>query len=101
MRFLVIAAIALALTACTKQGGSPVSTGRPRLVAPAELSVQQRRFGVSPTRNSQVTYQPGVILVENGSEIIREVSGDGMTMTVDDKAVAQHDIQPGKIVFLT
>lgn len=100
MRSLVIACIALAAVACSKQP-SRVSDGPPRFVAPSELTAQERRFGISPTRNRQVTYRPGVIIAENGSQIIRGISGDGMTWTVDARAAGQLDIQPGKIVFLT
>jgi hypothetical protein len=108
VKALAIACIALAALACSQRGehGTPaashrVSEGPPRLVAPSELTEQERRFGVSPTRNAQVTYQPGVIIVENGSQLIRKAGGDGMTWIVDAAAVEQHGIQPGKVVFLT
>jgi hypothetical protein len=100
VKLLAVAGAMLAASACSKHD-ERVRSGPPRLVAPAELTAQERRFGVAPTRNSQVTYQPGVIIVENGSEVIRGTSGNGMSWTVDAQAVAKHDIQPGKVVFLT
>jgi hypothetical protein len=72
-----------------------------RLLSPDELTETERKFGVAPRRHESVTYQPDVIIVENGSEVIREMGGDGMTWTLDAQAVAQHDIQPGKVIFLT
>jgi hypothetical protein len=100
VKLLAIACVTLVAVACSNRGHR-VSDGPPRLVAPSELTAAERRFGISPTRNAQVTYQPGVIIVENGSELIRAAGGDGMTWTVDARMVVQHDIRPGKVVFLT
>ena len=100
VKSLVVACLMLSVSGCSKHIERP-SAGPPRLVAPSQLTPQERRFGVAPTRNSQVSYQPDVIIVENGSEAIRAISGNGLTWTVDAKAVAQHDIRPGKVVFLT
>jgi hypothetical protein len=100
VKLLAVACITLVAVACSNRA-SRIGEGPPRLVAPAELTAQERRFGVAPTRNSQVTYQPNIIIVENGSDAIRGTSGDGMIWTVDARTVVQHDIRPGRVVFLT
>jgi hypothetical protein len=59
------------------------------------------RFGVSPTRNSQVTYQPGVIIMEHGAEAIRSEGADGFTWTIDANAPGAAEIERDKILFAT
>jgi hypothetical protein len=100
LKLSTVACVLLAAASCAKREEG-VSAGPPRLVSPSELTAQERRFGVAPTRNSRVTYQPGVIIVENGADAIRGMRGNGMVWVVDARTVAEHDIQPGKVVFLT
>ncbi|MEP6918847.1 MAG: hypothetical protein ABJC89_24620, partial [Acidobacteriota bacterium] len=59
------------------------------------------RYGVSPTRNSQVTYQDDVIVMEHGAEAIRSQAPNGLTWTIDANAPGAQDIQTGKILFAT
>ena len=111
--WLILAVVAATTCACSRQesqapvrGHSPTTAARreitaPRLALASELTEQERKYGVAPTRNSQVTYQPGVVIVENGSEAIRGVSDNGLVWLVDADAVPTGDITPGKIVFLT
>jgi hypothetical protein len=68
--------------------------------APA-LSEAERRFGVSPTLNKDVKYQPAVIVMEHGAEAIRANSSDGMTWTLDANAPHAGDIQKDRILFAT
>jgi hypothetical protein len=42
------------------------------------ISEAERHFGVSPTFNKDVEYQPAVIVMEHGAEAIRANSSDGM-----------------------
>ena len=95
--------------AAAAQSTAPVSTAAPESTAAAEstaapataLSEAERHFGVSPTFNKDVEYQPEVIVMEHGAEAIRANSSDGMTWTLDANAPHAAEIQKGKILFAT
>jgi hypothetical protein len=71
-------------------------------VAPGTtLSEAERHFGVSPTLNKDVKYQPAVIVMEHGAEAIRANSSDGMTWTLDANAPHAAEIQKDRILFAT
>ncbi|MEP6884188.1 MAG: hypothetical protein ABJC66_05505 [Gammaproteobacteria bacterium] len=102
----LIAAMLTCLSACNRGGPTPASRqGSPAAPATTTKSSTQHdaevRFGVSPTRNSQVTYQPGVIIMEHGAEAIRSESSDGFTWTIDAKAPGAAQIERDKILFAT
>jgi hypothetical protein len=65
------------------------------------LSEAEKRFGVSPTRNKEVVYQPDVIIMEHGAEAIRSYSSNGLTWTIDANAPHAAEIQRDKILFAT
>jgi hypothetical protein len=65
------------------------------------LTDAEVRYGVSPARSSQVTYQDDVIVMEHGAEAIRSQSANGMTWTIDANAPDARAIQPDKILFAT
>jgi hypothetical protein len=65
------------------------------------LSEAERHFGVSPTFNKDVKYQPAVIVMEHGAEAIRANSSDGLTWTLDANAPHAAEIETGKILFAT
>jgi hypothetical protein len=69
--------------------------------AAMNLSEAERRFGVSPTLNKDVKYQPAVIVMEHGAEAIRANSSDGLTWTLDANAPHAAAIQKDKILFAT
>jgi hypothetical protein len=83
--------------AVPEQSAATTSTEAP---APA-LSEAERHFGVSPTLNKDVKYQPAVIVMEHGAEAIRANSSDGMTWTLDANAPHAAEIQKDKILFAT
>ena len=102
------AAVALVASAVTLLGGcdrSPApttSTPAAHTASPyPNLSAAEIRFGVSPTRNKDVAYQPDVIIMEHGADAIRSYSADGMTWTFDAGAPHAAEIQPGRILFAT
>jgi hypothetical protein len=65
------------------------------------LSDAESRYGVSPTLDPRVTYQPDVIVMEHGAEAIRAPTADGFTWTIDGAAQGASSIEPGKILFAT
>ncbi len=66
-----------------------------------ELTAAELRYGVAPTRNSQVEYQDDVIMVGGGADAVRSVSADALTWTIDANAPRASELAPGKIIFLT
>jgi hypothetical protein len=89
-----IARIAAALVACA----FIASCARDR-DAPAATTDAVRTYGYGPQPNPSVTYQPDVILVSGGPSMIRGVSEDGLTWTIDGNAKEAADLRPGKIMF--
>ena len=68
---------------------------------PQKMSDAEIKYGVSPTRNKDVTYQDDVIVMEHGAEAIRSLSSNGLTYTLDANAPGAKDIQQDKILFAT
>lgn len=98
---------AMAMLAGCKRSVPPGPAGATAEQSPATratattLSEAERRFGVSPTFNKDVEYQPAVIVMERGAEAIRANSSDGMTWTLDANAPHAAEIQKDKILFAT
>ncbi|MEO6209021.1 MAG: hypothetical protein ABIQ10_02735 [Gemmatimonadaceae bacterium] len=80
-------------TTSTAPAGIPASL--------AKLTPNELKWGISPTRNAKVTYQPGVIIMEHGSDAIRAMASNGMTWTIDANAPGASDIQEDRILFAT
>lgn len=70
-------------------------------VDPGELTESQRKFGVAPTPDPKVEYQPGIIVMEHGDQAIRSFGSDGLTWTFDASAPHVNEFQMGKIVLAT
>jgi len=91
------------LTACTGRASDGSTNGSPT-TTPAgqtDLTAAEIQYGVSPTRNDQVTYQDDVIVMEHGAEAIRSQAANGLTWTIDGNAAGAQEIQPDKILFAT
>ena len=69
--------------------------------APVTLSAAEIQYGVAPTRNHEVTYQPDVVIPEGGASAVRSVSTNGLTWTIDAAAPHAGELLPGKIMFIT
>ncbi|MDP9087413.1 MAG: hypothetical protein M3O26_01540 [Pseudomonadota bacterium] len=102
----LLAAITV-MTGCKRAAppGSAGATAEPSAAttttAVMALSEAERHFGVSPTFNKDVEYQPAVIVMEHGAEAIRANSSDGMTWTLDANAPHAAEIKKDKILFAT
>ncbi|HZM94216.1 MAG TPA: hypothetical protein VFB92_12375 [Vicinamibacterales bacterium] len=59
------------------------------------------RYGFGPRPDPSITYQPDVILIEGGPKVIRGVSADGLTWSIDAKATGVDRLKPGTIMFAT
>ncbi len=110
---LVVIAALLTAIACKKPDAA--APAAPSAVAPAPapaattgipaslaaLTPNELKWGISPTRNSKVAYQPGVIIMEHGSDAVRAMASNGMTWTIDANAPGADQIKPDKILFAT
>ena len=79
------------------KGGGPAG----KAFDASKLSENEFKYGVSPTKNSQVTYQPDVIVVEHGADAIKSANSDGISITIDANLPEAAQMETGKIVFLT
>jgi hypothetical protein len=106
-RFAALAALLFVTVGCGARGcgdaPGPSSSARrePRVAAPGDLTPNERAWGVAPVRSPAVTYQPDVVMVEGGPDVVRGLAADGLTWTIDASAPNAGEIVPGKIVFLT
>ncbi|MEP7087483.1 MAG: hypothetical protein ABI884_09120 [Gemmatimonadota bacterium] len=79
--------------------GARPAAGLPRSLA--TLTPNELAWGISPTRNDKVTYQPGVIIMEHGSDAVRAMASNGLTWTIDANAPGAKEIAVDKILFAT
>ena len=70
-------------------------------IDPGTLSSTERQYGMAPKRDSRVSYQDDVILMEHGDQAIREAKSDGMTFRFDAAAEHVAEFAVGKVVFAT
>jgi hypothetical protein len=70
-------------------------------IDPRSLSESERKFGIAPRRSSEVEYQPGVIVMEQGDKAIRSIASNGLQWEFDANAPHVSEFQEGKIVFAT
>ena len=78
---------------------APVITGH--AIKLNDLSESEIRFGIAPKRGPGVTYQDGIILMEQGDRAIRSFASDGLSWTFDANAPQVNEIQVGKVLFAT
>ena len=52
----------------------------------AKLNANELEVGISPTRNTKVTYQDNVITMEHGADAVRAMASNGMTWSIDANA---------------
>jgi hypothetical protein len=109
----VAVALAVVVTACggNKHVGASASSVVSPVVSAASGSdatgtnipanVAALRYGAVPTRNSSVTYQPDVVIVDGGADAVRSVSSDGLTWIIKGDAGHAKDLAVGKILFVT
>jgi len=97
-----------AAPAATPNAAAATPTATPAAATPAgipaslaKLTPNELKWGISPTRNDKVTYQPGVIIMEHGSDAIRAMASNGLTWTIDANAPGASEIKPDKILFAT
>lgn len=78
---------------------APVQVGH--AVKLSDLSESEIHFGIAPKRGPGVTYQDGIILMEQGDKAIQSFASDGVSWTFDANAPQVNEIQEGKVLFAT
>lgn len=88
--------------------GSPEAELTPGISVSAQLATPSQglgaadvQYGVAPTRNPDVTYNPDVVIPDGGASSVRSVSTDGLTWTIDANAGHASELAVGKILFIT
>jgi len=76
-------------------------SGPARQLKKSELSVAEQKYGIAPTPDPSVTYQPDVIVVGGGADAIRAQSANGFIWTIDGNAPHAAELVAGKIFFMT
>jgi hypothetical protein len=115
---LIVVAALLTAIACKKPDAAPAGTDSApasQSAAPtsapddvtgmspalAKLTPNERKWGISPTLNDKVTYQPDVIIMEHGSDAVKAMASNGLTWTIDANAPHASEIVVDKILFAT
>jgi hypothetical protein len=78
-----------------------VFNGTARQLRKSEMSEAEIKYGIAPVPSSAVTYQPDVIIVGGGPDVIRSQSNSGFIWTIDASAPHADELQEGKVLFLT
>jgi hypothetical protein len=73
----------------------------PRQIKRSEMSAAEQKYGIAPTPDPNIEYQPDVVLVGGGADSVRSQDGNGFIWTIDANAARAGDLAPGKIMFLT
>lgn len=89
-----------------RAGSTPTATpGSSSSVTPGAESTEDAAlaaaYGLAPTTDGSITYQPDVVIVQGGAKAVLSVSSDGISWTIDANAGRASELQPGRIMFLT
>jgi hypothetical protein len=103
VRVLAAAVLGVALAgACGGGGGSAAKLPLPGLTGSAPASQDAvLAYGYAPDPHGTVVYQPDVVLVGGGPGIVRSVSADGLTWTIDGRAPNVDKLAVGRVMFAT
>lgn len=89
---------ALVFSACSSSKNNAASQTGGTGSADVALANQ---YGLGPKPDPSITYQSDVVLIDGGPKIIRGVSADGLTWTIDATAPGADRLKPGMIMFAT
>jgi hypothetical protein len=95
---MFLLAVPVMLSACGRPSDGPRTQTEPGESGNAALT---DLYGFAPTPDPSITYQPDVILIEGGANVIRGVSDDGLTWSIDARATGVERLTPGTIMFAT
>jgi hypothetical protein len=93
---VVLLVALLGVSACAGHAGHSARSSQQGTLTSAELV-----YGRAPVPGGGITYRPDVVLVGGGAAMVRSVSGDSLTWSIDARAPHLGDLRPGKVMFLT
>jgi hypothetical protein len=67
----------------------------------SEMTAAEIKYGMAPTPDPSVTYQPDVVIVGGGADAIRSQNPNGFIWTIDASAPHAAELAPGKVFFAT
>jgi hypothetical protein len=82
-------------------GGPPGRSGHGQQIVRSEMSAAEIKYGMAPTPDPSITYQPDVVIVGGGAGAIRSQSPNGFIWTIDASAPHAGELAPGKVFFVT
>ncbi|MGB9378798.1 MAG: hypothetical protein WCB04_14935 [Mycobacteriales bacterium] len=100
MRRTVALFVLMALTTASACGGHSAGATTPGRGGNSSAQ-QELAYGRAPTSGGGITYKPDVVIVGGGAGMVKSVSGDSLTWTIDSRAPHLRDLRPGKVMFLT
>lgn len=92
------------LAACTQTGGGDATFSKAApggTLTPVRWTGNQARYGGNITHVAGLTYQPDVVVIQNGADAVRSVSADGLAWTMDRSAPGVGDLRVGEIMLAT
>ena len=75
--------------------------GTARQLRKSEMSEAEIKYGIAPVPSDAVTYQPDVVIVGGGPDVIRSQSDNGFIWTIDASAPHADELKEGDVFFLT
>lgn len=96
-------AVTVLATVCVACSLGDDDAGSARVTSPdPRLTDAEWDFGQSIRRDTEgVTFQPDVVIPGGGADSVVEVSGDGLTWTLDGDAAEVSDLVVGKVLLVT
>lgn len=102
IRVLITLILATALAGACGGSRSLTKTPVPRSTSAAPASRDAvLAYGYPPDPHGAAVYQPDVVLVGGGPQIVRSVSDDGLTWTIDGHAPNADKLAVGSVMFAT
>jgi hypothetical protein len=88
---------ALVAGACSSASGASETL----VLGGVEFTEPEFLYGLDVDPDPSVEFAPDVVVVPNGSRAVRDVTGDGLTWTLDPRARGIGDLEVGMVMFLT
>ena len=100
---LLLPVLAVAFAGACGGSGSPAAKTPPFGITGGALASQDAllAYGYAPDPHGTAVYQPDVVLVGGGPGIVRSVSDDGLTWTIDGRAPNADKLAVGGVMLAT
>ena len=96
----VLRALAVGTLVAVAACGGTGSTSAPD-TADATISAAAEHFGLGPSSDAEVTYQPDVVILDDGPAAVRAASADGLVWAIDKSTSGADELDVGKVLYAT